>query len=446
VKTSYFNRKGKLPRTCYFESSDGALFVPTQPMYVVHAQAKRLVAETQGKCSVREIARASWMELQRLSAEQNTGGKQGLRGLITRQVNNWGHLPWFHNWLLRGEMPGDRVTIVSQTQLAKARRAWDFIGHLLEAKLHPDDLSRWIKHGSIPSVQWLKWLYGFPSPSGVFVITPKLRSLRSEMSTYGICRAAKVSHRIFSERKEDGGFAAMIRPEFDASNRRADSLLKERLAKVRKKAQLYECCQRAGFKRTEDYWHLLAEAERLGAKGELTAYLRMIKPFGRGNHNLSGLVSEKLFVPSHAMLEFRRVAMKAMQEENAWKLQTLPSFDAWFADWAAPYRKFGRAPGFRRSPRRAIEEDRGASSTATLVQRAPEVPEPTRSTAELIGQPRETRSKPAKEKHLKWKAWKNDGMSYGQIRDKWESDTGETVSRDTIIKGIKRVGEDASSH
>ena len=58
---------------------------------------------------------------------------------------------------------------------------------------------------------------------------------------------------------------------------------------------------------------------------------------------------------------------------------------------------------------------------------------------------REQRERPAKKKHLQWKAWKNAGMSYGQIRDEWERTTGETVSRDTVIKGIQRAGGNTSS-
>jgi hypothetical protein len=44
-------------------------------------------------------------------------------------------------------------------------------------------------------------------------------------------------------------------------------------------------------------------------------------------------------------------------------------------------------------------------------------------------------------KHKRWKKWRDQELSYGAIRNKHEAGTGEKLTRDAIIKGIKRLEE-----
>jgi hypothetical protein len=47
--------------------------------------------------------------------------------------------------------------------------------------------------------------------------------------------------------------------------------------------------------------------------------------------------------------------------------------------------------------------------------------------------------KPQRPIHLKWKAWKDSGLSYGQIVDREAAETGDVYSREAVISGIKRL-------
>jgi hypothetical protein len=51
-----------------------------------------------------------------------------------------------------------------------------------------------------------------------------------------------------------------------------------------------------------------------------------------------------------------------------------------------------------------------------------------------------TRVARAREKHLRWKAWKDGGLSYSQIAQRHLDKTGEEVTRDAVCKAIRRLG------
>jgi hypothetical protein len=52
---------------------------------------------------------------------------------------------------------------------------------------------------------------------------------------------------------------------------------------------------------------------------------------------------------------------------------------------------------------------------------------------------KEQRQRPANEKYRMWKRWKDEGMSYGQIRLKHLEEHKEEVSEDHVKKGVKRA-------
>jgi hypothetical protein len=49
------------------------------------------------------------------------------------------------------------------------------------------------------------------------------------------------------------------------------------------------------------------------------------------------------------------------------------------------------------------------------------------------------RRHPERSKHLKWQQWRIDGLSYGQIVKRHKTETGEEVTRDAVIKAVKRL-------
>ena len=51
------------------------------------------------------------------------------------------------------------------------------------------------------------------------------------------------------------------------------------------------------------------------------------------------------------------------------------------------------------------------------------------------------RRHPEREKHRRWQLWKRDGLSYAGIVAKHRDQTGEKVTRDAVIKALKRLKE-----
>jgi hypothetical protein len=55
------------------------------------------------------------------------------------------------------------------------------------------------------------------------------------------------------------------------------------------------------------------------------------------------------------------------------------------------------------------------------------------------GTPGQTDDRPPNPKHLKWKAQKDAGMSFGQIVDQHQKDSGEVVTREAIANALRRL-------
>ncbi len=58
---------------------------------------------------------------------------------------------------------------------------------------------------------------------------------------------------------------------------------------------------------------------------------------------------------------------------------------------------------------------------------------------ESITQAGDNHHKPAREKHLKWKRWKDEGASYNDIVKRHQRETGERVTRDAVIQALRRL-------
>ncbi len=50
-----------------------------------------------------------------------------------------------------------------------------------------------------------------------------------------------------------------------------------------------------------------------------------------------------------------------------------------------------------------------------------------------------TRKRPSKQTHLQWQEWKQEGLSYQAIAVRHFDETGDQVSRDAVIKALKRL-------
>jgi hypothetical protein len=84
----------------------------------------------------------------------------------------------------------------------------------------------------------------------------------------------------------------------------------------------------------------------------------------------------------------------------------------------------------------------------TAARAAPEAPGNSHQPAQALPAPpaaantaaqKQTRVKRARAKHLKWREWKDGGLSYAAVAIKHEDETGETVTEDAVKKALKRL-------
>jgi hypothetical protein len=271
--------------------------------------------------------------------------------------------PWFKEWLLGGPLP-ENARVVTVHQAAGCRAGLDYLAHCsnCEPRLSPDHTyMRWIGR-QIADLGWLRWLYGFREPKNTFVVDGKLQALRRERTQQAICIAAEIAQCTPIEWRKDGQKKAaleLITAAIAKSGKAPAELPHDvdgrtiaKMVDYAMAARLAACCERAGLTVSE-FLHARQTAKAAGAICDLDRFLNSEGDFGKGKGRLSGLVTPTLFVPTPAMLAFRKVASKAMGQHGVFVLNDVPGFEQWFVDWTMPKKTYGRRRGLADSSRAA---------------------------------------------------------------------------------------------
>jgi len=209
-------------------------------------------------------------------------------------------------------------------------------------------------------------------------------------------------------------------------------------------------CKRAGLL-VESLAGRLQEAARAGAEQDVDQFLN-----SEGRWLQYGLVRPNLLIPTPMMVAFREQAKNAKGKGRSGTVTQLPGFWQWFVDWILPplhgSRRQGLMQGFldrglndlsqgMNVPRPADALTLPVVPPRQLEQRGPAAnPEiPASNTAGANASNHEKRKRRSHEKHLRWKVWKDAGLSYGDIVNKHKHETGETVTRDAVIQALRRL-------
>jgi hypothetical protein len=347
--------------------------------------------------------------------------------------------PWFERWLLRGEDPPAeaRVTIATPDQVKRCSPAWHYptLGKAAGLGSH-QTYYQWFRTGLIPDPPWLRWLYGDRAPEGVFVVPRSLVGLRAEKTVAKICKAAKVKRgtvdwwrqddRLRGELEKAVRAAAapgnpdwtLARVKFGPETQDGTRAL---MRKYACKATLNACCKRAGLT-VPDYYALVKEAERAGAKEDLLRYLDSGGEGDRLKFSQGGWFTPRLFIPPDLVRDFREAAGEERTRQRLSLLRALVGFDEWFLDWVMPRESNGRRVALVEAPAALpVKESEPPGRNAT--------------------QGAKPRKRWAADKHKTWGQWHNEGngLTPGQIAKKWQEMTGEETSRDTVKKALNRL-------
>lgn len=281
--------------------------------------------------------------------------------MVRRWLRNFGHLPWFRPWLLRGEEPPSNVFVASQRLIDRCRQAWHYRKHLTQADAGANDPKtyiRWIKQ--LPEVWGAFWLFGGGTPEEWFVVSESLLRLRHESLEHTICERLGISHngprrwrscprlkaRLDWEIKntEHGGKLEVpdglprVSPKAPPVMKRFAEELKlaARLLRVDLSHSTYSTQIARGAAESEEVSRNGCKAKRSDIKAFLDGALQT-----QTGHDLSqrraGIIAPYIFAPTEQMLRFRREAAKAMAEGFAWKLtDEVPAFQEWMLDEITP--------------------------------------------------------------------------------------------------------------
>jgi hypothetical protein len=340
----------KQRRIGVYQACDHFLFVPTLELWDVHDAA--------GKC--RFWAGKQW-SIRELRA--------GVEARLDRRIPQWlfGRIPlreydWFFPWLLRGALPPATVYVAPPAGIAWARKAWDYMAHCRVSQTTIYNYGRWFQRGLLPGLPWWKWLYGGPAPEGVFVVNEAMQKLRQERSRKAVWQAAKVSKRSLQLWDKDSRASEALGAALAAASKgghpsalaccpawqELSAKTQEAMWRFAKEATVTACSTRAGIG-AETFTNQLHEASRLAA-GELLRRHVAIEDRGK-EHKQAGLVAPNFFIPTPAMLRFRKAAIEAGRGMPR-DLEKRAGFDAWFGDWITPRPMNGK----RHSPEARIGE------------------------------------------------------------------------------------------
>jgi hypothetical protein len=112
--------------------------------------------------------------------------------LLSHWRRKFSNQKWFDSWLLRGESPPEQITVAPPQLVSRFSAAWDIQAIRRRARVGSESYNRWLKLGRIPSLEWLKWLFGAPAPTAVFVVDVTLQRLRREMGQEAIIAHLKL--------------------------------------------------------------------------------------------------------------------------------------------------------------------------------------------------------------------------------------------------------------
>jgi hypothetical protein len=419
-------------------------FEPDEQMLAFRRQATTVAV---GRASVRTAQ----------EAVSRPVGSTVSQGFIHSWLRRYHAYPWFERWLLCGENPPPHVTIARVPMIKACRASWDFARICSRSGNNLANYERWILHGLIPDLGWFLWLFGGPAPEGAFVVHPKLRKFRSENSQRRVCEKAGLDestalkwnrqspHReIFDAIK--AAPAELYKLKRTEAFKGLDPRTQEAMEKYATTAKLSAVCERASIFPAE-YQQLRRQAIDLGVIDALQQYLTCSGNYGIHQNKAAGLTEANFFIPSPLMLDFRKAAAEEMTRQGTWAYKDLPGFSEWFQDWALPRARLGKRISLRREAAgqevpRAPESQADDRKVAGQPPVASDEREDDADTDNAAGQPQQEgsqRKRPAAQKHLRWKQWKDAGLSYNQIVQRHKDETGEEVSRDAVIQALRRL-------
>jgi hypothetical protein len=285
------------------------------------------------------------------------------RHVSADMTNHWrrkfGEYPWFERWLLRGEdSPAEaRVTIATPDQVKRCSLAWHYptLGKAAGLGSHTT-YYEWLRSGLIPNLPWLRWLYGDRAPESVFVVPPSLVRLRAEKTVACICKASGVKRCAVDYWRKDVRLRGELEKAVSAAAAPGNPKWRQAgvkfgpetqdgtralMLKYARKATLNACCRRAEMA-VSDYYSLVEEAARAGAKEDLLRYLDSGGEDDRLKFSQGGWYTARLFVPPDLVRDFRETAGKLRTKERLSLLRGLVGFDEWFLDWVMPRESNGR--------------------------------------------------------------------------------------------------------
>lgn len=313
-------------KSAIYQTNNGTLFVPSDQQRRIHDQAK---SREPGLHSPIPGLGWQWRNRERFRRTY----------------------PWFDPWIVQGIEPPSDVTVVTKNQADRCSKAWDFRAFCQGFVRHR--YTEWLRNKTIPSLEWLKWLFGEAAPDGSFVIEPPLQRLRPEKSQKGICKAAGLSETVVWLWKNNPAKNEILPLVLEAAASPGKSFssldkfpgwsklnLKTRrcMWEYARAATLASCCKRAGIS-VARFYSFLRQAQRLGVQESLVQYLA-----GKNKrwNRLTGLISENLFLPSANIYRFRQQARREAARQNIRFFKNLPGFDLWFQDSVIPRQFFGR--------------------------------------------------------------------------------------------------------
>jgi hypothetical protein len=265
-------------------------------------------------------------------------------------VSGWrrtfkGHT-WLEPWLFKGQPLPPEVSVVTALQANRCACAWHVGSICKDAGIDSETYIGWIRRRQIPTLSWLKWLFGSPPPEGTFVVDRQLQELRFAMSQECIQDSLGLSNTSFwtwktSERTKAPFEAIMAGADPAAAEgwNKLTNLTKGNLLRVKAALTLTESIKRSGMSPAA-YYQAQREAERRGVTDQLRRYLRMEEPFGERPR--CGLVTPDFFIPTAEMIAFREQAVKRGAVARLQAVKDIRGVEDWFLDWVLPRSNRGR--------------------------------------------------------------------------------------------------------
>jgi len=316
-------------------------------------------------------AASVWHTCKRLCADHD-GSSGCTEGAISKLLLRFRSAEWFEDWMFGRKLP-ENVFILTESEIRKCREAWNYPEFFRTLGAASSKYSKWIDRFPPGAIyEWMLWLYGGPMPDGWYVVPESAYELKCRLSPGAVIKAAGVAQSaVLNNWRKDpirsDALADAMKAFTHCQAKYVDTYLSQHSEAWKRLEETYSgtwsatgplrriksailryaaqstieaACKDIGY--SPSSWNDCRRKARDIGGPSLEAALVDFVMTSHTRRDRRGVVANGLFLPSKAMLQFRKKAREIAAQKRISMVKCRIPFGCFaklFLDWTLPRTK-----------------------------------------------------------------------------------------------------------